>query len=285
MVRMTGIVTAIGLVIGISFMILAILIGKGSMVTFVSPLSALIVFGGSFAAVLVSFSTEQIANSFKSLKYVFFPKTFPYKETIDQIYNMAIITRKEGIPGLETEAVRLQAENHYLSEIADLASVTPEVEVLRELVEARILALKKQNKSNEEVFRKMGGYAPAFGMAGTLIGLIMMLAKLQQPEIIGPSMAVALITTLYGVLAANLILLPLASKIAGQSLREADYSQMLVEGIMRVASGETPARIVEKLKTMAPPEEAEKVNIGNPPPIPPPSNDEELVPVPVGGAG
>jgi len=260
MVGMAGVGTAIGLVIGISFMILAILIGKGSMLTFASPLSALIVFGGSFAAVLVSFSPEQIINSFKSLKSVFLPKTFPYKETIAQIYNMAIITRREGVPGLENEARRLESENKELADIVDLASVTPEVEDLRELVEARILALRKQHKSNEEVFRKMGGYAPAFGMAGTLIGLIMMLATLDKPETIGPSMAVALITTLYGVLAANLMLLPLASKIAGQSLREADYSQMMVEGVMRVASGEGPANIVEKLKTMVPPDEAEGID-------------------------
>jgi len=128
-----------------------------------------------------------------------------------------------------------------------------EPEFIREIMETEILMMQERHRSGQKVFKGMGTLAPAFGMIGTLVGLVQMLRALDDPQKIGPAMAVALITTLYGAVAANLLFLPMAGKLEERSRRETTMREMMLEGVLSILAGENPRMIREKLLTFLPP--------------------------------
>ncbi len=240
-----GLNTGLAIILGIVVVFIGIYLNQGVPSTFINGPSFLVVFFGSFFATVGSFSPRQLLASFKSLKSVFFPTPLPYAETLEIMYRLAMAARREGLTGLEAAAENVT--DPFFRQAVDTVTNTPDPDAAAELLQVNIESDKKAQKDNQEVFRRWGSYAPAFGMLGTLIGLILMLGKLDDPSQLGPNMALALITTFYGVLLANLVMFPIASRMTEQLAKEGDFREMIIEGLTSIANGESPSRVLDKL--------------------------------------
>ena len=243
-----GLTAVAGLVICIG----AILYGisqTGQFGAFVNMPSVFIVVVGATGATIASFTFRQFVSGMKSMKDIFVPKTFPYASTISQFREMAGLLRREGPMGLQT----ITAEDELMEYGVDLIlGGTAESATLEQQLRPKLDVIRREAASNQEILGKMGSYAPAFGMAGTLIGLVAMLTTLDDPGSIGPKMAVALITTLYGVLVANMICIPLSSKITENTNAELSYKQMIVEGMVNLLEAPDPDGLVDQLIARVP---------------------------------
>ncbi len=231
-----------GMILGISLIILAV--GK-NLVLFLSLPSAMITFGGAFAATFINFPMAQVMKVAKVSGKVFFAKPLNPYDTVELIVRLAEKARREGFLALEAE----------LGVIGDdfikrgIQSVIDGVnrDTIKETLEKQLAFLVERHALGQDIFNAMGTYAPSFGMIGTLIGLIMMLYNLDDPKKVGPGMAVAIITTLYGTLSAYLVFLPIAGKLKVRSDEERIVKEVAIEGILALQAGEAPRLIREKL--------------------------------------
>jgi len=238
----------LGLLLGILFIGGGIAMG-GDIKAFINLPSVMITFGGTLAATLVMFPLKTVIGAVKLAQVVLRePKTSPL-ELIEKIVYLAQKARKESILALENEPI----EDPFLQKGIRLVVDGAEPEFIRTILETEIDMMLERHKSSQKVFKGMGTFAPAFGMIGTLIGLVQMLRSLDDPKKIGPAMAVALITTFYGAVAANLVFLPIASKLEERSKKEAILREMMLEGVLSILAGENPRMIREKLLSFLPP--------------------------------
>lgn len=240
----------VGLVLGVGFIIFGILSG-GSLALFIDLPSMLIVGGGTMGATLLNYPIGEIIGVVKVVK-----KAFLYTEespirVIDTLVSFAETARREGILSLEVKAKDIDDE--FLKKGINLAVDGTEPEYIKEIMTTETDYISERHRIGAGIFDAMGAYAPAFGMIGTLIGLINMLANLDDPSTIGPSMAVALITTLYGAFLANLIFLPIAGKLKARSADEMLMKELCIEGIMSIQSGDNPRIVEGKLKAFLSP--------------------------------
>jgi len=244
------IATILGIVIGLGFVIGGILT-SGSLVDFVDLASILIVLGGTIASTLVAYPLSGIMDAVKIATKAFTNKIEDPNKIIVQINTLANIARKEGLLALEEASEEI--DEPFLKKGAMLIVDGTDPELVRNLLETELSFIEERHKNGQGIFETMGAYSPAFGMIGTLIGLINMLKKLDDPSTIGPSMAVALITTFYGSLLANLVFLPIANKLKLKSREEILRKEIMVEGLLSIQAGENPRIIEEKLKAFLPP--------------------------------
>ena len=243
--------TVLGLLLGVVFIIGGILT-SGQIDSYIHIPSIIIVLGGTIASTLASFPLKNFLNTSRVIK-----KAFSYKETspdevIEEIINLANIARKEGLLALEEYAEELQDD--FLQKGIMLIVDGTDPELVRNILETELTFLEEIHMDGQSIFETMGTYAPAFGMIGTLIGLINMLKDLDDPSMIGPNMSVALVTTFYGSILANVVFLPLARKLKIRSKSEVLVKELTVEGLLSIQAGENPRIIEEKLKTFIPPE-------------------------------
>ncbi len=243
--------TVLGLLLGVVFIIGGI-ITSGQIDSYIHIPSIIIVLGGTIASTLASFPLKNFLNTSKVIK-----KAFSYKETspdevIEEIISLANIARKEGLLALEEYAEELQDD--FLQKGIMLIVDGTDPELVRNILETELTFLEERHMDGQSIFETMGTYAPAFGMIGTLIGLINMLKHLDDPSMIGPNMSVALVTTFYGSILANVVFLPLARKLKIRSKSEVLVKELTVEGLLSIQAGENPRIIEEKLKTFIPPE-------------------------------
>jgi chemotaxis protein MotA len=243
--------TVIGLLLGIAFIIGGILI-SGELGSYIDMPSIVIVLGGTIASTLASFPMKTFLNTSKVIKNAFFNKETSPDGVIEEIINLANIARKEGLLSLEEYAEKL--EDEFLQKGIMLIVDGTDPELVRNILETELVFLEERHGEGQSIFETMATYAPAFGMIGTLIGLINMLKYLDDPSTIGPNMAVALITTFYGSMLANVIFLPLSQKLKIRSKSEILVKELMVEGLLSIQAGENPRIIEEKLKTFIPPE-------------------------------
>ena len=237
-----GVLTGSGLVLG------AILMG-GEATLFVNVPGLLIVLGGSFACLFVKFPMSTVLTTIKVTTNAFLERTHNLEKLIDEIAEVATINRRDGTLALESyEATQpfLQQAISYL-----VANVEPE------FIEASLVndtkILQERHDTGKNIFKSLGGSAPAFGMIGTLIGLIQMMAAMSDPSQIGPAMAVALLTTFYGALLSNLVFLPIADKLEIRSKSEVLARQLIVDGMLAIIKGQAPSVLKECLQTYLPP--------------------------------
>lgn len=247
--------TGIGFFAGIGFIVWGIML-SGSLGTFMDTASIFIVLGGTIAATLISFPLKNVLNTFKVVKNVFTEKDSKADVLIKEIIDLANIARKEGLLALE-EAVN-NTENTFLKKGIMLIVDGTDPELVRNILETELIFTEERHGEGQGIFETMGTFAPAFGMIGTLIGLINMLKELEDPSTVGPNMSVALITTFYGAVLANLIFLPVANKLKGRSKKELAKKEMMVEGLLSIQAGENPRIIEEKLKTFIAPQFRER---------------------------
>ncbi len=247
--------TVLGAFSGI-FLITMAIATQGNLIMFWNPASIMITVGGSFAALLINFNINQIKLVFKVVKQAFFEKKRNFRETIDFFNNMSQKARREGLLALEDDLE--EVEEPFLKKGLQMVVDGMEPELIKEILQAEIEAQSERHKVGQELFRSWGGLAPAIGMIGTLIGLIQMLADLDDPDAIGPGMAVALLTTFYGALLANLVLIPIAGKLAIRSNEEIQEKETMLEGIIAIQEGMNPRVLEDKLKAFIPPADRDK---------------------------
>lgn len=243
--------TAIGFIAGIVFIIWGIYL-SGSIMTFLHLPSFVIVIGGTIAATFISYPLSKVLKTMKVVKNAFLVKNVSPMEVINEIIKLANIARREGLLALEEAAENI--EDVFLKKGIVLIVDGTDPELIRNILETELSFTEERHGEGQSIFEAMGSYAPAFGMIGTLIGLINMLKDLDDPASVGPNMSVALITTFYGSLFANLIFIPLANKLKGRSREEILIKELIVEGLLSIQAGENPRIIEEKLKTFLPPE-------------------------------
>ena len=242
--------SVIGLAAGIGFILFAIITG-GTISTFISVPSMLIVGGGTIGATLINYPLVEVVGVIKVVRKAFLHKEDTPLGIIKTLVSFAETARREGILSLEQQAASLDDE--FLKTGITLAVDGTEPEHIRDIMTTEINYIAERHRTGASIFEAMGMYAPAFGMIGTLIGLINMLATMSDPSSIGPNMAVALITTLYGSFAANLIFLPIAGKLKARSADEMLIEELCIEGIMAIQSGDNPRIVGGKLKAFISP--------------------------------
>ena len=238
------ITTIAGLIICMFLIVSSIFIG-GSAILFVNIPSALIVIGGTSAATAIAFPLEQILASMKVTMKAFFGGKQDAKKVIDLIVDFATTARRDGILALEEKAA--EVDNEMLKKGVQLAVDGTAPETLREILGNEISYLSGRHKVGADLIATMGAFAPAFGLIGTLIGLVQMLSAMDDPAAIGPGMAVALLTTLYGAVMANCIFLPLEKKLKNRSAEEILALELVIEGVLAIQAGDNPRIVQEKL--------------------------------------
>jgi len=237
--------TLIGMIFGTIVILLAILVG-GDFSTFVNVPSLLVVLGGTIAATLAKFSLADCIYAFKvGLKQAFVDESVNSRELIERIKDMASKARKDGLLALEDEEI----PNVFLKKGVMLCVDGQPPEFVQRVLENEMDYSIERMELGEKIFRAIGEAAPAFGMIGTLVGLVQMLANMSDPSSIGPAMAVALLTTLYGALFANLFALPIADKLLLRYMYDRKTKRLITEGVMGIAQGESPHVIDEILGT------------------------------------
>lgn len=242
--------TLLGIIIGMGLLIISIVM-EGDITLFWSFSSILIVFGGTFAAIMINFSMSQVLSVVPLLKVAFSKKSNNSIGIIDTLVGFAETSRREGLLALEERAQAL--DEPFLQKGVQLVVDGTDAELVRSILEIELVFLEERHRLGQRIFEQMGALSPAFGMIGTLIGLIAMLGDLNDPDQIGMGMAVALITTLYGAVASNLIFLPIAGKLRLKSDEEILMKQVMIEGILSIQAGENPRIVEEKLKSFLSP--------------------------------
>lgn len=244
--------TLLGIIIGTVLLVVSIAI-EGDISLFWSFSSILIVFGGTFAAIMINFSMGQVLSVFPLLKVAFSKNNTDSVKIIDTLVEFAEISRREGLIALEERSATL--DEPFLEKGIQLVVDGTDAELVRSILEIELAFLEERHRLGQRIFEQMGALSPAFGMIGTLIGLIAMLGDLDDPDQIGVGMAVALITTLYGAVASNLVFLPVAGKLRLKSDEEILIKQVMIEGILSIQAGENPRIVEEKLKSFLSPGE------------------------------
>jgi len=250
--------TLIGIVSGVGLVLVAIFMGGGISI-FINIPSMMITFGGTLGATLINFPFSKVMGVLRVVKNAFFYREISPDEVIKQLVDFATIARREGVLALEQRISSLN--DPFLQKGLQLAVDGTPPETIREILRTDIDYLASRHKVGQEIFNAMGTYAPAFGMIGTLIGLIQMLRTLDDPSKIGQGMATALLTTFYGALFANLICLPIAGKLKVRSEEEILSRELIVEGILSIQSGDNPRIVEEKLKAFIAPRLREKIKV------------------------
>ena len=243
--------TLAGIIAGCAFMIISILL-DGELGSYYDLPSIMITLGGTFAATLVAYPFERLASMTKVAKNLFSIEEKP-QNIISTIIELANIARKEGLLALEEAAYRIG--DPFLQKGILLIVDGTDPELVRNILETELNFIEERHEEAQGVFETMASLAPGFGMIGTLIGLINMLRKLDDPSSIGPSMSVALVTTFYGSLLANLFFSPMATKLKYKSRREMLLKEIMLEGMLSIQAGENPRIIGEKLKAFLPPKD------------------------------
>lgn len=242
-----------GIAAGITLILTGIAVNSGSVAAFWDWAAILIVVGGTFASAFVHFRTSQMFGAVKVLGVALFRKKPTPQQTIRLLVDLAQKARREGLLALDEEAEEL--DDYFLRKGLRLVVDGADPETVRQILDIEITFLEERHQSGQQIFDHLGAVAPAFGMVGTVIGLIIMLGNLDNPESIGPAMAVALITTFYGVVLANLIFLPIAGKLRVISDEEVLMREVMIEGILSIQAGENPYIVEQKLESFLAPDQ------------------------------
>ena len=240
-----------GLVVGSGLLILAIMIAPGaSFKAFIDYPSAAVVIGGAMAATCIAFPVKALLLFPKVVKKLVFPGQKDLAPVIAQLVEFSETARRDGILALESKTEEI--EDPFILLGIQMAVDGTDAELMESILRAEIDAVAGRHKTGKALMDTMGRFAPAFGMIGTLMGLIIMLGNMSNPDAIGPGMAVALITTLYGAIMSNLLFLPFAEKLAFYSKREIEVREVILRGILSIQEGDNPRMLEQKLITMLP---------------------------------
>jgi len=239
------IATIIGILAGIGLIMSSIVMG-GNAIVFVHIPSMLIVVGGTVAATLIAYPLDEVLGVLKVIQRVFKVEKSDHSKIVIDIARYAQLARQNGVLALEAESKKASDPlvKMGLQNISDGIDGT----IISQILHGELLTMQKRHKMGREIFAEMGKYSPAFGMIGTLIGLVQMLSNLDDAAAIGPAMSVALLTTFYGAFLANLLFIPMSVKLKRKSELETVEVELLIKGLIALQKGENPKVIIDKLK-------------------------------------
>lgn len=243
--------TLIGLLAGFGSLGLSVLLEGGSLRALISTPAAVIVFGGTFGATLISVPLNEIKRLPQLIRLTLFPPPVSHVGTAQELVRLAGIARRKGLLQLESEMAAIKSP--FLIKGLALVIDGTDAEMIRETLEIEIEAMQTRHKSGAKLFQTMGGLAPTLGVTGTVMGLVNMLANVSDPASMGAAIATAFLATLYGVASANLLFLPISSKLQARSEEEIHLYSMLLEGLLSIQSGASPVVIEERLKSFLTP--------------------------------
>ena len=243
-----GVISAFGLVF------IAILIGGGVQL-FINLPSLMIVVGGTLGATMINYPLRDVFGVFSVVKKALFTRKMSTDELIKRFIGFAKKSRKEGILALESDIKNVT--NEFLRKGVQLSIDGLEPQEISDILETEVDFVRSRHQLGAEIFTTMGTFAPALGMIGTLIGLIQMLQRLDDPGTIGPAMAVALLTTFYGSIMANIMCLPVAGKLKTRSKEEVLSKEMTIQGIISISNGDNPRILEQKLMAFLSPAQRE----------------------------
>lgn len=236
--------TIIGIVAGFICVVISIML-SGKLDDFFDGPSVFVVFGGVISATMASFPFDRIKNMLSALKGAFVDKKSSVAEDIEMIVNLAYIARRDGLLALEEQTTSM--EDPFLKKGIMLVVDGSDPELIQSILETDLAFTKERHADSRTILDAASAYSPAFGMIGTLIGLINMLTSLSDMAALGPNMSVALVTTFYGSVLANLVFGPLSKKLKATGSVEYLRKELILEGILSIQNGENPRIIREKL--------------------------------------
>ncbi|MEZ6014495.1 MAG: MotA/TolQ/ExbB proton channel family protein [Planctomycetota bacterium] len=250
--------TIVGVVLAFSLVLFAMAIGPGGIPVFFDFPSVVMVFGGTTAVTLFAFPSSDLKAVFKVAMVAAIRKSPSPTEEIERIVEYANLARKEGLLALETKLASV--DDKFFAKGIQLVIDGFGADTVRDIMELEAEWEDQRHGTGRKIMDQMGAFAPAFGMIGTLVGLVQMLQDLSDPGAIGIGMAVALLTTLYGAMAANMVFIPLAGKLEMVAKGDVLLRKLMIEGIVAIQSGEKPQLIKEKLKGFLSPSKRKAVD-------------------------
>lgn len=246
--------TLLGFIGSWGLIIATIALGSGALV-FINAPSFMIVLGGSVAVVLMRFTFGQFIGSMKTAMKAFLYKAESPEILIVSIVELAGIARKEGLLALEGQEIN----NPVLSRGINMLVDGHEASVIKKALSTEMNEMVTRHKLGQDIFKQIGDAGPAMGMIGTLVGLVQMLSNMSDPKSIGPAMAVALLTTLYGAMLANMFALPISDKLALRSAEEQMNKNIIIQSVLAIQEGQNPKVLDELLKNFLPPSKRDNV--------------------------
>jgi chemotaxis protein MotA len=237
--------TVIGIVLGIGAVIGGQSLEGGSIHSIMQATAAIIVFGGTFGAVFVSFPFDDVLTGFKGVRNIIKEPALDSQKMITQITGYANKARKEGMLSLEKEVKNV--EDPFLKKALIMAVDGIEPHAIREAMETQLEYMNERGKIASKIFKAAGGYSPTIGILGAVLGLIHVMENLNDPSKLGSGIATAFVATVYGVGSANLFFLPFANKLEVRNRNDIIVKEMILEGVVAVSTGENPRLIEEKL--------------------------------------
>ncbi|MEM6980262.1 MAG: MotA/TolQ/ExbB proton channel family protein [Planctomycetota bacterium] len=250
------IASAVGLLLALGLILGSIFLGTAPFSAFIDIPSGLVVIGGAFAAALICFPLASILKSPIIALKVFLNKSEDRLALIKSIVGLAETARRDGLLALESQIPNI--ENPLVKTGLQMAVDGSAPEIVEEVLRTEVTAMVARHREGKSIMDQLGRFAPAYGMIGTLMGLIMMLQDMSDPSGIGAGMAVALITTLYGAIVANVFFSPFAEKLGLISRNEQIGMEIAIRGVMAIQSGESPRAIDQKLQTYLPANQREQ---------------------------
>ena len=241
----------IGILLAFALILVSILMAGASITVFIDYPSLMVVVGGAIAATMICFPLKSLLSFPKVGLKVFFNKTANIAELIQQIVSLGETARRDGLLALEGRLDEI--DDSFIRAGVQMAVDGTRPEVIEEILRTEMAAVAARHRDGKGMLDQTGRFAPAFGMIGTLMGLIIMLGNMSDPSSIGKGMAVALITTLYGAIVSNAIFLPAAEKLSFINKAELTAMEVTIRGIMAIQSGENPRVIEQQLSTYLPP--------------------------------
>ena len=237
--------TLIGIVVGFAAIFIGMTMEGASLGSLIEPSSAVIVLGGTVGATMAGYLLKDTTGLVGVIKSSLTGKAHQPDGAIKTVVQMAEQARREGLLSLEDAAKSI--EDPFLQKGIQMAVDGTDPDELREILDTEIIAMKARHKAGAKFFADLGAFAPTLGIIGTVIGLVHMLENLKDPSTAGPAIAVAFTATLYGVMSANLLFLPMANKLKRTSELEAHHMELLVEGVLSIQAGANPRIIEQKL--------------------------------------
>lgn len=251
------IASLVGLVVCIVLVLWAIISGAGSVQmavrSFVEFQSMMITFGGSFLCVMAMCTLKDYLNGLKSFMLIFKVTAADMAGMIKKVIELSNVARKEGLLSLEEAANDL--EDEFMKKGILLIVDGTDPDLVRSIMDTELVSIEGRHKKVIKFWEDLGAMGPAWGMIGTLVGLVNMLQNMSDPSSIGPAMSVALLTTLYGSILANWICAPVANKLKVNNETEMMLKEIMIEGLLSIQAGENPRVIEEKLKSFLPPKD------------------------------
>lgn len=244
------IATVVGIIAGFGLILISIILG-GTLDTFINVPAIVIVVGGTISATLINYPLTDVVGLMGPVRQAFFTQDIDPRGLIQKLTEFATIARREGILALETHAN--ETDDEFLGKSIQLAIDGTAPELIRDILTTEVAFMEDRHSRGQAILTSMGASAPAFGMIGTLIGLVQMLAGMEDPSSIGLGMAVALLTTLYGAVLANVVFIPVAGKLKVRTAGELLVKEITIEGILSIQSGDNPRVVEQKLKAFISP--------------------------------